>query len=52
MEKRKNHYMPITLLDTQLDILEVPNYAIKVSIDQPVNEILSFILDNIKKNKK
>ena len=48
MEKRKNHYMPINLLDSQFDILEIPDYAIKISIDQPVKNIVSFIIEKIR----
>jgi gluconokinase len=40
---RQGHFMPVTLLDSQLDTLEMPEAALKVSIDQPVDRIVSEI---------
>lgn len=48
MLKRKNHYMPPGLLQSQFDALEPPTAAIKVSINQPPESILSDILQNLK----
>jgi len=51
MQKRKSHYMPIYLLDSQFKELEEPDYAIKVSIDQSIDNIISFILNKIEMKK-
>ena len=52
MQKRNSHYMPISLLDSQFTDLEVPDYAIKVSIDQPIENIISDIMKKIEMKKK
>jgi gluconokinase len=41
---RAKHFMPVTLLDSQLATLEEPPQALTVSIDQSVEEIISVIL--------
>ncbi|SFR31686.1 gluconokinase [Yoonia tamlensis] len=42
MAARENHYMPVSLLDSQFAALEVPrNPAVTVSIDQPVPAIIA-----------
>ena len=47
MLNREDHYMPIELIDSQFDILEIPDYAIKIPIDQSVERIVSFIINKI-----
>jgi len=41
---RRGHYMPTTLLDSQLAALEEPQGAIVVAIDRPPAEIVASIL--------
>lgn len=42
LAKRRDHFMPITLLDSQYAVLEVPQRAaVSVSIDQPVSGIIA-----------
>jgi carbohydrate kinase (thermoresistant glucokinase family) len=48
MQKRKDHYMPPGLLQSQFDALEPPTDAIRVSINQPPESILSAILQKMK----
>lgn len=45
LKKRKDHYMPVDLLRSQFDILEVPKDAISVSILLPPEEIVSKIIN-------
>ncbi len=45
MQKRKNHYMPASLLRSQFEAMEYPEYGIHVSIDQSPEEIVNSILD-------
>ena len=47
LTERQDHFMPETLLDSQLQTLEPPVDAITVSIDQPVEQIISLILKDI-----
>ena len=47
LTERQDHFMPETLLDSQLQTLEPPLDAITVSIDQPVEQIISLILKDI-----
>jgi carbohydrate kinase (thermoresistant glucokinase family) len=42
---RAKHFMPVILLDSQLATLEEPSQALTVSIDQPVEEMISAILN-------
>ncbi|AWB66099.1 gluconate kinase [Saccharobesus litoralis] len=44
LKGRKGHFMQADLLQSQLDTLEEPASAITVSIDQPVDELVSDIL--------
>lgn len=44
MMRRKDHYMPPELLKSQFEALEPPSEAVRVSIDQPPDNILSEIL--------
>ena len=43
LDKRKNHFMPACLLDSQLVDLEEPTNAVEVSISMPPNEIVNYI---------
>ena len=45
--RRRKHFMPPTLLESQFADLETPKDAIKISVDQTVPEILSAILQQI-----
>ncbi len=44
---RSGHFMPPELLQSQFDTLEVPDEAIRVSIDQSVDDIISDILTQL-----
>lgn len=43
LESRENHFMPASLLDSQLATLEEPSYALKVEIEQPPEAIVEEI---------
>lgn len=47
MQDREGHYMPPDLLQSQFDALEPPSEAVKVSIDQPPDNILAEISQKI-----
>ncbi|MDC6364952.1 MULTISPECIES: gluconokinase [Flavobacteriaceae] len=47
LESRKGHFMPIELLQSQFDTLEVPEKAIKVSIAQNPDEIVKEVLEQL-----
>jgi len=49
MQNREGHYMPPGLLQSQFDALEPPSNAVKISINQPPDSILSDIMQNLKK---
>ncbi|PWN07544.1 gluconokinase [Rhodohalobacter mucosus] len=44
LQKRRNHYMPPSLLDSQFSALEEPPEALTVSISAPPDQIVSRIL--------
>jgi gluconokinase len=44
LAERRGHYMPASLLDSQLATLEEPQDAIVVAIDRPLAEIVARIL--------
>ncbi|NER11074.1 gluconokinase [Muriicola jejuensis] len=46
-QKRKGHFMPLSLLKSQFDTLEAPEGAIEVGITQTAEEILEEILSNL-----
>jgi len=48
MQKRKNHFMKPELLKSQFNTLEIPNYAIDISVNQKPNQIVESILQKIK----
>ena len=45
MEKRKGHYMPPSLLQSQFDALETPKHALAISIKKTPQEIVNKILE-------
>lgn len=47
LTSRSNHFMPETLLDSQLKTLEPPTDAITILIDNPLDEIVAQILKEI-----
>ncbi|MDB6118219.1 MAG: gluconate kinase [Verrucomicrobiaceae bacterium] len=46
MSKRHNHYMPVSLLQSQFATLERPEHAVRVDIDQSPLEIVTEILSH------
>jgi len=47
LENRKNHFMSNKLLKSQFDILEIPNYGIKINISKKREDIIKKILKYI-----
>jgi len=47
MKKRKQHYFPVELLQSQFDELEAPHNAITVQIDNTPEEICTVIIDKL-----
>ena len=43
MEARKAHYMKTSLLQSQFDTLEVPDYGLKITVDKSPEEIVTAI---------
>lgn len=54
MAERAGHYMPLSLLDSQFAALEPPGMdeAVTVSIDQPLNAIVSQVLADLERRTK
>ena len=50
LKKRKGHFMPISLLESQFETLERPEAAIIVSIHPPPEEIVKEIIARINNN--
>lgn len=48
LSHRKGHFMPAALLKSQFEILEIPQNAIKVSINLPAEQLVIRILELIK----
>lgn len=48
---RKDHFMPISLLQSQFDILEKPDDAFRVSVDLTPEQINNQILDELSKSE-
>jgi len=46
-EKRNNHFMKASMLKSQFDILEVPNYGIHINIESSPKEISAIILSKL-----
>ncbi|AGA76763.1 NADP-dependent phosphogluconate dehydrogenase [Echinicola vietnamensis] len=51
MKAREGHYMPASLLSSQLETLEPPKHATIISIDQTPENILEDIMSDLKNNK-
>jgi 6-phosphogluconate dehydrogenase len=51
MQQRTGHYMPVDLLNSQFDALEIPPYAIRISIDQTPEAIVEQIMESLTKNE-
>jgi 6-phosphogluconate dehydrogenase len=51
MKARKNHFMPVELLKSQFDILEVPQHAITIGIKNQPNIIIQKIMEKIQKKQ-
>jgi len=45
--KRRNHFMPVQLLQSQFDTWEPPDYGLQVSIDQEIDRIIDKIVDHL-----
>lgn len=43
--KKRNHFMPAALLQSQFDIFEEADYGVKISIDQKVQQIVKEIIN-------
>jgi len=52
MRNRKGHFMPTTLIDSQLAALENPREAITVDIDKSPDEIVRTIIDQLSSQNK
>ena len=50
-QQRTDHFMPVTLLKSQFEILQIPENAIAVSINQLPEEIVSEIKQKFKTKK-
>ena len=49
LKERKGHYMPASLLQSQFDNLEIPNNAVKISIENTPGEIVELICKKLGK---
>jgi gluconokinase len=47
MSKRKNHFMPESLLKNQFETLEIPDHAIRINIENNPSEIIETILKKV-----
>jgi len=47
MKSRTTHFMPVSLLQSQFDALEIPDYGLKVTIDQDPEAIVNTILTKL-----
>ncbi|TYA74386.1 gluconokinase [Seonamhaeicola marinus] len=47
MLSRSNHYMKSEMLQSQFDVLEIPNYGFHVSIEKSIEEISNSIIEEI-----
>lgn len=56
MQDRHGHYMPVGLLQSQFDVLEIPSYAIRVSITSTpvviVQQIMNALSNTIKSHSE
>ena len=51
MQDRKDHYMPVSLIDSQFATLEEPADAVVVDIAKTPDEIVRYILAQLKKKR-
>jgi carbohydrate kinase (thermoresistant glucokinase family) len=49
MRDRKEHYMPVSLIDSQFATLEEPADAVVADIAKPPGEIVRYIIEQLKK---
>lgn len=49
MRNRKAHYMPVSLVDSQFATLEEPADAVVADIAEPPDEIVRYIIEQLKK---
>ena len=47
MMGREGHFMPVHLLQSQLDLLEVPTYAIRVKVHWPIETVLDYLIEQL-----
>jgi carbohydrate kinase (thermoresistant glucokinase family) len=47
MEARQSHYMPAKLLESQFNTLEIPSYAVRISIDASPESIIKHIMKEL-----
>lgn len=52
IQKRANHFMPISLLKSQFDVLETPTNAIKIDIENNTRTIINKILIKLEMKQK
>jgi len=48
MKKRKGHYMPPELLQSQFDILEIPNYGLHVNVKDTPEKVVETIISQLR----
>lgn len=46
LEARTDHFMPVSLIDSQLDTLEPPTNALTLSATRPIEEIVKVAIDH------
>lgn len=51
LEQRTEHYMKTNLLQSQFDTLEVPDYGLHISVENPLNDIVLRIISKFKLNE-
>ena len=49
MDQRKDHFMPSSLIQSQLDTLEIPKDGLKLSATTPLNELVDKLDQNFRK---
>ncbi len=47
LQERSTHFMPVKLLASQFDTLEIPAYAIRIAIDEKLDTIIENILNHL-----
>lgn len=50
MNQRSGHFMPIDLLNSQFEVLEIPAYALEIDIRPSIDQIIPSILKSLKNN--